>query len=82
MQSSVVSLETAARQVSGRPGGSTPGGAGVLRLPSAPAPVHRALGVREARMEDAETRRCYGTWVLAAWGAGAGVSLASLSVRA
>lgn len=59
--------------------GRVPGGAGVLRMSTAPALVHRALVVREARMEDAETRRCYGSRVLAAVGTGAGVSLTSLS---
>lgn len=48
-------------------------------MSTAPALGHRALVVREARMEDAETRRCYGSRVLAAVGTGAGVSLTSLS---
>jgi len=48
-------------------------------LSSAPALAHRALVGREARMEDAEARGCYGSRVFSAVGAGAGVSLASLS---
>lgn len=47
------------------PGGAS-GEVGVLKLSSASALVARALVVKEARMEDAETRRCHGSRALAA----------------